>query len=200
MNHQLARIYTAGAQHDVIMSDNGRTRKWTGQQPERRRRGRGVRSVEEEEEAAEAEDTWTFLMRRGTLAARVLSHTTACRGCRQMLGEQLRPPSFRLFIYTVSTLYTVTFYLTQFCVLHYYIFAHRTVGHPHRCNRDPSHLNRRRLFAPWLQKTRLSEIQSVSIKHPNMQHLIHWQGAENTTWSSCSNWQKCTTTTCTSMQ
>lgn len=30
MNNQLASIYIAGAQHNVTMSDNGRTRNWTG--------------------------------------------------------------------------------------------------------------------------------------------------------------------------
>ena len=30
MNHELASIYIAGAQHNVTLSDNGRTRNWTG--------------------------------------------------------------------------------------------------------------------------------------------------------------------------
>ncbi len=30
MNYQLASIYIAGAQHNVTMSNNGRTRNWTG--------------------------------------------------------------------------------------------------------------------------------------------------------------------------
>ncbi len=42
MNHQLASIYTvytvyiAGAQHNVTMSDNGRTRNWTGVNSQRK--------------------------------------------------------------------------------------------------------------------------------------------------------------------
>ena len=30
LNHELASIYIAGAQHNVTLSDNGRTRNWTG--------------------------------------------------------------------------------------------------------------------------------------------------------------------------
>ena len=29
MNHELASIYIAGGQHNVTLSDNGRTRNWT---------------------------------------------------------------------------------------------------------------------------------------------------------------------------
>ena len=35
LNHELASIYITGAQHNVTLSDNGRTKDWRGQQPEK---------------------------------------------------------------------------------------------------------------------------------------------------------------------
>ncbi len=50
-------IYIAGAQHNVTISDNGRTRNWTGSTAREELGGKT------EEEAEEAEDIGVFLMR-----------------------------------------------------------------------------------------------------------------------------------------
>ena len=49
MNWQVYSIYIAGAQHNVTLSDNVEGQDiGRGQQPERRRRGRGLRLCENE--------------------------------------------------------------------------------------------------------------------------------------------------------
>ena len=40
MNHEMASVYKAGAQHSVTMSDNGRTRNWTGSTASEKKRKR----------------------------------------------------------------------------------------------------------------------------------------------------------------
>ena len=41
LNHELASIDIAGAQHNVTLSDNGRTRNWTGSTAREKKRKRG---------------------------------------------------------------------------------------------------------------------------------------------------------------
>ena len=41
MNHELASIYIAGAQHKVTLCHNGRTRNWTGSTAREKKRKRG---------------------------------------------------------------------------------------------------------------------------------------------------------------
>ena len=40
MNNELASVYIAGAHHNVTLSDNGRTRNWTGSTASEKKRKR----------------------------------------------------------------------------------------------------------------------------------------------------------------
>ena len=79
MNHQLASIqYIVRAQHNVMMSNNGRTRDWTGWTAREKRKSSEAawrRSWEaKQRKRQKTSDIWCTFLIRATLVDHVLSH------------------------------------------------------------------------------------------------------------------------------